>query len=63
MSREIAMQIQPGESVEDFTTRIADTAPVAPSEVIDRLRALLAIDARRVPVQRAALPQTSRTAA
>lgn len=43
MSREIVLRMQPGESVEAFTSRIADTAPPLTPGLADRLRSLLAI--------------------
>lgn len=43
MSSQVVLRIQPGESMQDFTRRIADTAPSAPPDVMDRLRALLPI--------------------
>ncbi|WP_406168991.1 hypothetical protein [Streptomyces sp. NBC_00996] len=62
MSGETVLRIQPGESIEDFTNRIADTAPAAPPDVIDQLRDLLAIDAQ-APAERAASRQPARAAA
>ncbi|MGW1796856.1 hypothetical protein ACWCQN_12805 [Streptomyces sp. NPDC001984] len=41
MSGETVLRIQPGESLEDFTRRIVDTAPDAPPHVMDRIRTLL----------------------
>jgi len=38
-----ALQIQPGESVQDFIRRIADTAPRLTPAAADRIRTLLPI--------------------
>lgn len=43
MSREIVLRMQPGESVDDFTTRIVETAPALTPQLAARLRSLLAI--------------------
>ncbi|WBO61395.1 hypothetical protein [Streptomyces camelliae] len=39
--RGTVLQIQPGESVEDFITRIAETAPEPSPHLMDRIHALL----------------------
>lgn len=59
-TREVTLHIQPGEGLDAFIRRVADSAP-APAEVIDRLRTLLPIDtpapgvhATRQPVRAAA---------
>lgn len=44
MSGYIELTIQPGESVEAFIHRIADTAPEPSPRVMDRVRTLLAVD-------------------
>lgn len=45
MSRQVVLRMQPGETVDDFTTRIANAAPAGLSpHLTDRLRSLLAID-------------------
>jgi len=62
MSREVILRIRPGESVEEFTSRIADSAPEAPPEVIARLRALLPVGTQ-APVARVAPRQDARAAA
>jgi hypothetical protein len=41
MSGGTVLRIQPGESIEDFTRRIVDSAPDAPPHVMDRIRTLL----------------------
>ncbi|MGW1001729.1 hypothetical protein [Streptomyces sp. NPDC002520] len=63
MSREIVLTIQPGESVEAFISRIADTAPEPPTRLLDRVRTLLAVDASTVTPLRTAPLRTARTAA
>lgn len=45
MSREVLVRIRPGETVDAFTTRIADSAPPLTPELAARLRTLLPIDA------------------
>ncbi|MFJ2004725.1 hypothetical protein [Streptomyces chartreusis] len=62
MSAGTVLRIQPGESVEDFTSRIAGTAPEAPPDVIDQLRALLPTS-RPAAAERAAPRPDVRTAA
>lgn len=46
MSREVILRIRPGESVEDFIRRVAETAPPPPQDLVDRLRALLPVGTR-----------------
>jgi hypothetical protein len=41
MRGETVLRIQPGESVEDFTRRVVDSAPDVPPYVMDRIRTLL----------------------
>jgi len=41
MSGETVLRMQPGESIEDFSRRVVDSAPDAPPHVMDRLRGLL----------------------
>ncbi|MFD1656929.1 hypothetical protein ACFSL4_01440 [Streptomyces caeni] len=61
-TREVTLQIRPGEDLGAFIRRVAASAPPAPPEVIDRLRTLLPIDtpapggrtAPRQPVRAAA---------
>ncbi|MCX3059612.1 hypothetical protein [Streptomyces beihaiensis] len=53
MSREVVLTIQPGESADDFISRIADTAPEPSPSVLDRIRTLLAVDGPAIPQQTA----------
>jgi hypothetical protein len=46
--RETVLRIRPGESVDEFTSRIADTAPLLTPDLAERLRALLAISPQSV---------------
>ncbi|MEU3899803.1 hypothetical protein [Streptomyces sp. NPDC045251] len=44
MSRHVVLRMQPGETVDDFTTRVANAAPTGLSpQLTARLRSLLAI--------------------
>lgn len=63
MSQETVLTIQPGESVEDFISRIAETAPEPSPRLMDRVRTLLAVDAPAVTPLRTAPSRTTRTAA
>ncbi|MGP4085427.1 hypothetical protein [Streptomyces sp. KR55] len=62
MSREVVLRIQPGESVDAFTSRIAAAAPPLTPQLADRLRSLLAIDTEP-PAERAAPAQAPRAKA
>lgn len=61
MSGHVVLRIRPGESLEDFTRRIVDTAPDAPPHVIDRIGALLVPSAP--PAEAVAHSQAARAAA
>ncbi|MEV6791323.1 hypothetical protein AB0M87_04825 [Streptomyces sp. NPDC051320] len=63
MSREIVLTIQPGESIDDFVSRIADTAPEPTPRLMNRVRALLAVDSPAVTPLHTAPQRTIRTAA
>lgn len=54
MSREVILRIRPGESVDEFTSRIADTAPALTPDLAARLRTLLCPDIQAQPVARTA---------
>ncbi|EST24488.1 hypothetical protein [Streptomyces roseochromogenus] len=57
------LTIQPGESVDDFISRIANTAPEPSSRLLDRVRTLLAIEEPAVTPLCAAPSQITRAAA
>ncbi|MEU0171585.1 hypothetical protein ABZ214_40095 [Streptomyces iakyrus] len=48
------LRIEPGESVEAFTSRVADSAPALTPELADQLRALLVPLSEQVGAVRAA---------
>lgn len=62
MSSEVLVRIRPGESIDAFTSRIADSAPPLTPVLADRLRDLLAAKAPRdTAIEQ--LAQPTRTAA
>jgi hypothetical protein len=62
MSGEVLVRIRPGESVDEFTSRVADSAPSITPDLADRLRSLLAVNTP-VDADTALVPQLTRNAA
>ncbi|QIJ62608.1 hypothetical protein [Streptomyces sp. JB150] len=62
-TREVLLTIRPGESVDEFTSRIADTAPPLTPELAATLRALLPVTTPPVAAPTAPAFQTARRAA
>lgn len=55
MSRQVVLRMQPGESIDDFTTRVANAAPPLTPHLAHRLRTLLAIAPPTAPAPAAPL--------